>query len=72
MEVPEQVAKLEAKWQVGVACMSDFICFRCALIHAQQEREAEKVRRREQAATVTDPAENAHVFWQVIPAAMRK
>ena len=30
-----------------------------------QEREAEKLRRREAAAAVSDPAENAHVFWQV-------
>ena len=30
-----------------------------------QEREAEKMRRREAAALVSDPAENAHVFWQV-------
>ena len=30
-----------------------------------QEREAEKLRRREAAAAVSDPAENAHAFWQV-------
>jgi hypothetical protein len=30
-----------------------------------QEREAEKTRRRENAAEASDPAENAHVFWQV-------
>ncbi len=41
---PEQLAKLEAKWQ---------------------EREADKLRRRELAAEVSDPAESAHVFWQV-------
>jgi len=43
---PEQLAKLEAKWQ---------------------EREADKLRRRELAAEVSDPAESAHVFWQVSP-----
>ena len=30
-----------------------------------QEREAEKTRRRKNAAEASDPAENAHVFWQV-------
>ena len=36
-----------------------------------QEREAEKTRRRENAAEASDPAENAHVFWQVSVSASR-
>ena len=32
-----------------------------------QEREEERLRRRQLAAEVSDPAENAHVFWQVSP-----